>query len=389
MTTNEPPLKVLHVITDLGQGGAEGVLYNLILATQSAVTNHVVSLHGDGVYGERLRQAGVPVDVLAMPRGRLTLAGMRHLRQIIVRERPDVVQTRLYHASLLGGLAAWGRRGAPVVWALHSTSAGTLRQAWKTHLVRLACGAISRRIPSAIVADAHKSVQIHAALGYPAAKTVVVPNGVDLSRFSRDDEARARLREEWGVPADTVLLGCVARWHPMKDHGNLFGALATLRAEGRPVRCAFAGGDMTQENDDLMRQVRQHGIEQDVLLLGPRSDVPAVMNAIDLHILPSSTESQPVAVLEAMACETPCVVTNVGDAAHNVGKTGWVVPPSDSEALARGIGAAVTVLVEQGREALGRACRERIVQQYSMEAMTDAYLALWHRVRLPPTQSGH
>ena len=111
--------------------------------------------------------------------------------------------------------------------------------------------------------------------------------------------------------------------------------------------------------------------------MGPRDDIPAVMNALDVFVLSSIGEAFPNVVAEAMACGTPCVVTDVGDAALIVGDTGWVVPPSNPISLSDTINAALTTVASEGREVRVESCRARIAEHFSMERMVDAYMALW------------
>ena len=145
--------RVLHVITDLGQGGAEAVLYRLIGATSDGFEHAVVSLHQEGVYGKPMRDRGISIAALGMARGRVTIEGLRQLRRIIREYRPHVVQTRLDHANLVGGLMTHFTGAPPVVWAVHSTDLGPLISSWKTRIVRRLCAQLSRALPTSIVSD--------------------------------------------------------------------------------------------------------------------------------------------------------------------------------------------------------------------------------------------
>jgi len=120
-------------------------------------------------------------------------------------------------------------------------------------------------------------------------------------------------------------------------------------------------------------------LDDHVILLGPRSDILAIMNALDLHILSSFSESMPLAIIEAMACGTPCVVTDVGDANLVVGNTGWVVPPKDAKALAVSIETAIKALKKNGKDELGQRCRKIIEEKYSLDVMVESYVKLWKK----------
>jgi glycosyltransferase involved in cell wall biosynthesis len=133
---------------------------------------------------------------------------------------------------------------------------------------------------------------------------------------------------------------------------------------------------MEASNPGLRTLVGKAQLERHVLLCGPRNDIPAIMNALDLHVTSSLGEAFPNAVAEAMACGTPCVVTDVGDSARIVGTTGWISRPRDYISLASAIEDALSALASD-RDPRGEACRARIVENFELKRMTAAYAALW------------
>jgi glycosyltransferase involved in cell wall biosynthesis len=288
------------------------------------------------------------------------------------------VQTRLDHANLIGSLAARFAGAPPVVWAVHSTDLGPLHRAWKTRLVRRLCAPLSHAIPTAIISDAQSSVAVYERIGFSAARLMVVPNGVDPAAFRPDREARDRVRGMWGVGTNETLLGCVARWDPLKDHENLVRAVRLLADAGRRFRCVLVGKGMDMQNSDLQQLIERHGVRDRLILAGSSSEIPAMMNALDLHVLSSRSESLPVALLEAMACGTPCVVTDVGDARIIVGETGWVAKAQDSTALAAAIETAL-IQRHSGYQERAEMCRARVVRDFSLKRMGAEYAALWER----------
>jgi glycosyltransferase involved in cell wall biosynthesis len=178
---------------------------------------------------------------------------------------------------------------------------------------------------------------------------------------------------------DTPLLGMVGRFDPQKDHENLLRALDQLKQAGTLFRCVLVGRGLDATNDQLTAWLEQYGFQDDVLLLGQRSDVPAVMSALDLHVLSSAYgEAFPNVLAEAMACGTPCVTTDVGDAAAIVGDTGWVAPPADTARLAEAIEAALAVRDDSSVwQARREAARTRVAERFSLEKMVAAYHAVW------------
>jgi glycosyltransferase involved in cell wall biosynthesis len=140
---------------------------------------------------------------------------------------------------------------------------------------------------------------------------------------------------------------------------------------------------MEAQNRELQRLIERWGVADRLILAGPSSEVPAIMNALDLHVLPSRSESLPVSVLEAMACGTPCVVTDVGDARYMVGDTGWVAPPRDSAALADAIEAALIERTPDTREPRAQMCRARIIREFSLASMGLQYAQLWTKIARP------
>lgn len=372
-------LRVLHVITSLGQGGAETVLFRVVAATAADVTHAVVSLHVEGHFAEPLRTLGAEVHSLGMPRGRVTLAGFRRLKEIIRLFHPDVIQSRLHHSNLLASFAAKFTGGIPVIWAVHSTYLGAFRATWKTRLVRRLCAWISHSMPRAIISDARSGALLHAQLGFAAEKFSVIYNGVDCDVFKPDAQARERLRAAWGVTRDECLFGCVARWDPLKDHDNLLAALAHTGESGAKFRCVLVGTGMTPENALLAALIQRHGVAHRVIAVGPSGEISAVMAGLDVLVMSSLSESMPVSVVEAMSCAVPCVVTDVGDSAAIVEDTGWVVPPRDSPALAAALLAASAGHASGANASRAAASRARVASQFSLARMQASYVNAWRR----------
>jgi glycosyltransferase involved in cell wall biosynthesis len=371
-------LRVLHITTGLGNGGAEAVLHGLVTGDRSGTHHEVVSLTDSGFYGERLERAGIRVHALHLPRGRVTLSALLRLRQIIRAARADRVQTWMYHANLVGGVLA-KLAGVRVIWSVHHSDLDPEKVSLLTRLIASLGARLSALVPERIVYCSATSARVHETLGYRASRSVVINNGVDVQRFAPDEIARARLRAEWGFDEHQLLIGMVARWDPLKDHASLLAGFVVARSRLPPnCRLLLVGPGMDAANTELASLVERHGLCGHVVLAGLRADVPAVMNALDLHVLSSSGEAFGNVTVEAMACGVPAVVTSVGAGAEIVGDTGWIVPPKAPQDLGGAMVSAVALMSSVSDwQRRRQACRARVLGYFSLNQMVDSYHAVW------------
>lgn len=371
-------IKIFHIITGLNNGGAEGVLYRL--CKYDTKHKHVViSMMDEGKYGSMLKDAGIEVYCLNMKPGRVSLSGLWQLFKLLRMHKPDVVQTWMYHADLIGGVIARLAGVKHVFWNVRHTTLEPGQSKRSTIWVAKACAFVSGWIPKKIIYCAHEAKTVHEALGYKQGKAEIIGNGYDLAQFSIDAEWRIAFRTELKLAHDDTLIGMVGRFDAQKDHANLVRALGLVRKAGYNFKVALIGKDLDANNQPLLNHIGVNQLTENVILLGQRNDIPAVMNGLDLHVLSSSSEGFPNVLAEAMACGTSCVTTDVGDAALIVGDVGWVVPPKDSQALAKAIMQALEEKQYNHQAWLERkdVCRNRIVENFSIEKMIVAYHRIW------------
>lgn len=370
-------LHVVHVISGLGQGGAEAVLNRLLMAPAHGIRHTLVSFTDDGLYGAGLRDAGINVITLDMKPGKITPADFMTLRRTLISLKPDIVQTWMYHADAIGGLAARMAGLRHIAWGIRNSGENLKSSSKSAWLLARFSGLVSGWLPQTIVCCAEGARARHVQWGYDTNKMVVIQNGYDLTRWQPDPQARARFRQEWQIDADEPVIGFVARWNPLKDHRSLIRALAECKKQGLMLRCVLVGKGLETSNTELMTLLRDADVADQVILLGMRDDVPELMNALDVHVLSSLAEGFPNVVAEAMACGVPGVVTDVGDAALIVGDTGWVVPPQDPQALAGGIIQAFADIRQQGRDVIAERARARVLKEFSLPKMVERYEATW------------
>ena len=374
-------MQILHISSSLDDGGAEAILHTLLTA-DSENRHMVVSLKSAGKYGPMLERAGIEVHALDMGRNRVTVAGLRSLRKILKTRQPDLVQTWMYHADFLGGLAARLSGFKNVVWGIHNSTLIASRTPKATYLTATACALLSHFIPRQIISCSHRAAEVHIKRGYAKTKMQVIPNGYDTSKFEPDAASRTSIRQELNIDPDTYLVGTVARWGEQKDQPNLIRALETFSQQtDKPWHCLFIGTEMDESNQALQGYLSDTVYPGHISLIGQRPDIPAIMNALDVHILPSAFgEAFPNVVAEAMSCGTPCIVTDVGDSAFMVSDSGWVVPPSDPDALSAAIKQALDARQQTVWSERQTQCRKRVEENFSRETMLDSYRSLWRKV---------
>jgi len=370
--------KVMHVIPGLKVGGAETMLLKLLLASRHSCWEHeVVSMTDIGEVGVQIKRAGFMVHAMGMKNGVPNPLALFRLRRLFLERAPDVIQTWIYHADLLGGLTAKWTGGIPVVWGIRQSDLQT-DKFLKKLLARVVNPVLSYLIPKAIVCCAETAQKVHREFGYASQKMQVIPNGFDLSKFTPDLERRLATRSLLGFAEDELVVGMVARLHPMKDHRNFVMAAACVADHFPRARFLLCGAGMTLQSVELTSMFVEAAIEADRFsLLGRRDDLDWIYPAMDVNVLSSFTEGFPNVLGEAMACGVPCVATDAGDSALVVGDTGRIVPPRDSGALARAI-IELLEMSEGDRRHLGRAARQRIQERFSIEMIAARYDALYH-----------
>lgn len=379
-------MKIIQIITGLNNGGAEAVMQRLVIADQqNGNQHHVISLMSRGIYADKLEQAGAKVYTLNFPRGRFSFMGLVKLFRLIRQIKPDVVQTWMYHADLIGGLVARFAGVGAIAWGIRNSNLDPAYNSRSTLTIVRLCALLSRWVPRQIVSCSERATEVHQAAGYKAHKFVQVPNGYNLAHLQSSETTRNTMRTELGLTSDVFVIGMVARFDVQKDHRNLIRALAVLKSRDISFVCLLVGVNMIDANNELCSWIQEADITDNVRLLGPRSDIPAVMNALDVHVLSSLGEAFPNVLAEAMACGTPCVTTDVGDAALIVANHGWIVAPQNADALASGLIQALESFSENkdNWKVRQEACRAHIIENFELEQMVQRYRAVWQLCMQP------
>ncbi len=367
------PLRVLHIIPDLYIAGAEMKLYKLLTATSSErFAPTVITMRDKGELRQRIEELGIPLHNLGI---RGSLPGPRavnRLVQIVRQTRPEVIHGWMYHGSLAAQFAAAFSPERPgVVWSVHQSLYNFAYEKWLTALV-IRLDAYLSRAPRRIVYVSKTSASQHESIGYQKDRTLVFHPGFDTEKFAPSEEARLSLRRELSLKKDTILIGLIGRYHPVKDHGNFICAAERLSQNHANVRFVLCGKGVNHENAELRGLIEKLRLERCTFLLGERPDIERIVAALDIAVSSSCSEGFPNVIGEAMAAGVPCVVTAVSDLPEIVGPTGRIVPVKDSVALAKGIEELITIGLA-GRQALGAVARARTIERYSIESSIAQY----------------
>jgi glycosyltransferase involved in cell wall biosynthesis len=365
----------------LDAGGAERTLTQLVLGLpRDEWEPRVYALGGWGPFATVLQDQGVPVVCLNAWHWWDAPGVVWRLRREWRSFRPALVQTFLFHANILGRLAA---RSAGVPHILSGQRVAERRSRIYGWIDRWTNGLVDRNVcVSRGVAD-----YLEREIGCPPAKTVVIPNGVDPARFVTAAPC------DWtrlGLPPESVVLLGIGRLEPQKGFDDLLAALPPVLSTFAPVQVVIVGDG--PDRGRLEQQTAELGLAERVRFVGRRTDVPSLLAGCYGLVLPSRWEGMPNVVLEAMAAGKPVVATQVEGVAELVqdGVTGWLSPPRDPEGLTRGL--SLLLQDPERATAMGRESQHHVEKQFTSSQMVARYAALYREVLLgsvpPPVCAG-
>ena len=360
------PLRVMFLLTSMPIGGAETLLVNLVRRFDpNRISPLIGCLKEKDVLGVELENEIPVYENLIQHKYDFAVAG--RLRKLFKKESVDAVIT-----VGAGDKMFWGRLGArrasvPVILsALHSTG-------WPDgvgRLNRLLTGITDGFIA---VAKQHARYQVEQEK-FPEHKVFLIPNGIDTDRFTVDAESRLQWRQKLDIPADAPTVGIVAALRPEKNH-DLFLRAAKLTFQKKPAAHFVIAGDGPERNR-LESLAKTLNLEPNVHFIGSTQDIPGVLSMLDVFSLTSHNEASPVSIMEALSCARPVVSTDVGSIDESVleDKTGYLVLPGDADKLAE----RWTQLLgdEALRNRLGEAGREHVIENCSLQSMTNGYTHL-------------
>lgn len=366
-------MRILLLSTSMGMGGADQQLLSAALELRSRGHEvRIVSLTPLGEMGARAQAAGLPTESLQMRRGIPDPRGLLRLVRLVRAWNPTVLHSHMLHANLMARALRPFTRIPAVVSTIHNIYEGgrvrmlgyRLTNGLVDHMTIISQAAADRFIRDRIV---------------PRALLEVVPNGVDTARYrSVAAGTRERLRESLGLGGEFAWLA-VGRFEVAKDHPNMLRAFARVRATRPDAVLLLVGrGSLQAEVETLAGTL---GLDGRVRFVGTREDVPEFMTVADGYVMSSAWEGMPMVLLEAAAAGLPIVATRVGGNQEVVqeGVSGFLVPPSDDQALAAAM-LRLMALPETERRAMGARGREQVHRDYGLERVVDRYETIYRGV---------
>jgi sugar transferase (PEP-CTERM/EpsH1 system associated) len=366
-------IRIMHVVNNLGKGGLENGLVNLIERMDSHRFEHVVcTIRSMGPNAARLPADRTRLISLG-ERGAGSRLQMPALVKTIRRWRPHVVHSRNWGA-IEGVLAGRLATGCAVVHSEHGfdTATGAVeprRRAWFRR--------VAFELADRVLSVSFQLKELHAGrTGFRPDRITVIHNGVDGARFFPDPETRGRVRDEFGLAESDFCIGCVANLHPVKDHMTLLRSVAALAPGAGNWRLLLIGEGVERPRLEAFVDA-EPALKKRVTFLGLSSRVPELLRGMDAFVLPSLAEGINNSVLEAMSSGLAVVATAVGGNPEIVvdGDSGFLVPAGDVRALADRL---QRLYVDRPlRIELGRRAIKRSRDEFSIESMVHAYEGLY------------
>lgn len=359
---------VLHLCESSDTGGAESVLISIVERLDKSRFASMVCLLSDGWLKDQLDARGVETFIIPQPR-RFDFGWLIHAYRLLREKKIHVMHSHEFATNFYSSVLS-RFTGIPVIATSHGKNyySDKLRR-------RMSYRFVAKHAQLVAVSRDMKQFLVDR-VGIPAEFVAVVHNGIDLERYAKGN-ASDTMRRELSVDHAQYVIGTVGNLFVVKGQVHLLRAFKEVlaRAPGGVLLIAGEGDQMVP----LQEECRALGIQDEVRFLGFRSDVPRILGALDVFVLPSLSEGLPLSVLEALALERPVVVTRVGGNAEIVedGVTGYLVAPADPQALAE---KTLTLLGDATlSRRLGKVGRERVEKEFSLEHMVSEYQSLYEK----------
>ncbi len=369
-------MRILHIISSLGSGGAENVLFQLC---KENIDNdhHIISLSKNNCfYYDKFLEINCKVTFLNF-RGIFNIfISLLKLFSLIRRGDYFVIQTWMYHSDLIGGICAKLAGHKNIVWNVRNTNFIKSKVKFSTKLFIYFSIYLSKYIPNKIIYCSKSAYLDHKKLGYSCKNSKVINNGIDSNKykiFLKNDKNYSYHKKF------DFIIGMVARFNFQKDHLNCIKSISLIKKSGLNPLLILIGKDCDINNSILMSWIHNNNLTDNIILCNFVESSYLIYSQFDIYLSSSCCgEGFPNVIAEAMACGIPCVSTDVGDSREIIAESGWTVPPSNSIELSNAILKAYAEYNDKDKW-LNRQylCNSKIFSRFSLSNMVEQYILYW------------
>jgi glycosyltransferase involved in cell wall biosynthesis len=366
------PLNILHVISKLPVGGVENqLLLTLRNYDRTKLKPLVCSLLDKGEIGKEIEDLGIEVISLNKLKHRFDPTIIRDIYNLIKMRNVKIVRTHQYHANLYGRLAAWLAKVPCIVASVHNIY--TIDRKPHRRVINRFLAEFTDKIVAVSETVKHDILKYD---GLSEDKVTVIYNGIDTVRFS--DVDGSIIRKEFNIQSDIPIVGTIGRLTLQKGQKYLIEAISLVKKRFPQIILLIVGdGPMKEELKEYAKSI---GLNGHIIFTGSRRDIPALLTAMDIFVLPSLWEGLPNALLEAMAVGKPIIATDILPVREiiNSKELGILVPAKDSTAIASSI---ESLLVNKTfAETLSNNARKRACSDFNIETTVSRYTYLFKKI---------
>lgn len=379
-------MKIIHIINSLNKGGAEGNLFRLIKFQKKKYLNNidiiVITLISNGYYEVELKKLGIEVISLNISKKNKFLDLIRillKLRRFIIKKNPDIIQSWMYHSNFIS-IFIPRQFYDKLFWNIRHSELNIFYSKITTILLSMICGLASNIIPKKIIYCSEKSINFHLKYHfYSKKKTELIYNGFDQKTYYPQRNIHLNFRKKNKIKKKIFVLGYAGRYAKQKNIFSIIMSFSKLTKINKNVCLFMVGKDISVENKNLTKFVKELKISHKVFFLSEQKNLLDFYNGIDLLILASHSESFPNVIAESMLCKTPVLSSNAGCAKKIINTDGFIMKDNKSITIFRNLKRILNLFQNNRKKwiILKKNSRSHIIKNFSLEIMAEKYMQKW------------
>jgi len=338
----------------------------------------IISLTNGGSLRKKFDALDIQIYSLGFNKGISSVSAFIRLFKVVKDLKPQIIQGWMYHGNIVATIVWYfNKKFSALVWNIRQSLYEFENENQLTRLI-IKVSRLFSLFPDTIIYNSALSSKHHSVFGFKSLNSMIIPNGFDLQEFCYSDKKHKDIRSKLNIPQKAIVVGHVARLHPMKDHPLFLRAAAELAKSFLNIHILLIGSGISPKNKELSSLIPAEIINR-FHLLNEQDNVSELMCAMDIFCQSSWAEAFPNVLGEAMSSGVPCVATDVGESEIIVGDTGVMVPSRNEKALFSGI-EKLLMMPNSQRKALGEKARDRIKLNYELNVIIEKYVELYEKL---------